>query len=263
MTMSKYTERQNELIRYRKERRRKKAKAVLTIFLCAVVSAGIVGTLFFAPFFNVVEVYSVGNERLDENYIIAASNIRIGDNIFRTGLDSIISDVTAIPYVREANARRVFPNRIRIWVRENEPKANIAIEDLFVAIDERGNVLEFLQEPYRIPTIRGLNVDKASPGERLTAHNSLNMEIALTLINSIISNDISDSIISVDVANLTRISMNYENRINVIMGDANNLAYKVMFMQAIIESEIAPHEQGILDMSLEEPHFSPRFPTTN
>ena len=247
-------ERQIELLKYKKARRKKKAKAVFTIFVSLLLSVGIVVTLFFAPVFNVVEIYAVGNDRIAEDYIIAAANVRLGDNVFATSVQRIISNVSAIPYVREANARRIFPNRIRVWVSEAEPQANIAVDEFFAAIDERGMVLEILQHPYDVPIIRGLNVDRLVPGERPVAYNSANFMVGLSLLSEIIANDLINNIVSIDVANLTQISMNFENRINVIIGDANNLDYRIMFF-AHIMSTILPHEQGIIDMSLENPYF--------
>ncbi|MCL2838944.1 MAG: FtsQ-type POTRA domain-containing protein [Oscillospiraceae bacterium] len=257
----KYTDRQIELNKYRKERKRKKARTIFTIFVCLFLSVGIVVTLFFAPAFNLVEVYVVGNERLSEGEIIAASELRAragefrGDNIFSTGTQRVISNIMTLPYVQEANVRRVFPNRIRIWVREKEPQAIIAYGEMFVVIDQTGLVLEVLQEQYNLPIIRGLNVDRAIPGEILTAENSTNMYVGLLTLNEIIANQMQTNIISIDVTNLTQITLNYENRIRVIMGDTNNLAYRIMFLQNIVET-IPSHEHGTLDMSLENPPFT-------
>lgn len=244
----------DELIKYRKQRKRRRAKILLTAFISIILAAGIIGTLFFAPIFGVSEIYSVGNERISENYIIARSGIRLGDNIFRSSTQRIILNISEIPYVREVSVRRIFPNRMRILVSENEPRANVATGELFAIIDERGNVLEIQQDPYGIPIIRGLNVDRHTPGERLTAHNSANMEIGINLLNEIIANELSESVINIDVTSLTRITMNFENRINIVVGDGNNLAYKIMFMRNILDT-IQPHEQGILDMSLAQPYF--------
>jgi len=240
------------------------------VFICAILSVGVVVVIFFAPFFNVTEIYSVGNERLSESAIITASEISVGENIFRTSTQRIISNVMSEPLVREANVRRIFPNRLRIWVRENEPQANIAIGELFAVIDERGYILMELQEqPYSVPVIHGLNVDRhaARPGTRLAAQNSPNMEVAITLLNKLIENDLAESVISIDVTRLTRIEMNYDMRITVILGDAENLDYKIRLFEHIITDETAarelgidgriqPHEHGILDMSLERPVFS-------
>ena len=254
-----YTERQIELNRLRRERQRKKLKTFLTLLVCVALSAGIVGTIFFAPFFNVAEIYAVGNSRLSEDRIITASEIQVGENIFRTSTQRIISNVTSEPLVHEANVRRIFPNRLRIWVREREPQANVAVGDLFAVIDERGFILMELQEqPYNVPVIHGLNVDRLSarPGTRISAHNSANMEVAITLLNEIIEIGMIDSVISIDVTRLTRIELNYEMRVTVIIGEADELEYKIRLLQHIMTTQIAPHEHGIFDMSIDPPYFN-------
>ena len=116
-------------------------------------------------------------------------------------------------------------------------------------------VLEVLQEQYNLPIIRGLNVDRAVSGEILTVENPTNMYVGLLTLNEIIANQMQTSIISIDVANLTQITLNYENRIRVIIGDTDNLAYRIMFLQNIMET-IPSHEHGTLDMSPENPHFT-------
>jgi len=259
--MSNYIERQDEMLKYRKARRRKKFKTRFTIFICLVLSIGIVITLFYAPIFEVAEIYAIGNNRVSEDEIIARAdvfvktNTRAGDNIFRTSTQGIINNVLTIPYVRAANARRIFPNRLRIWVLESEPQANITIDGgRYAIIDERGRILEVSHEAFDIPIFQGLNVDNLIPGESLTASGAVNADIAIAILNEMINNGISDKIVSIDITSLTQITMNYENRINVMLGNANDLEYKIMFFSHIA-AEISPHEHGVLDMSLEEPFF--------
>ena len=251
----------DEMQKYRRERKRKRFKARFTIFVCVLLSGGIVVTLFFAPIFEITDIYAIGNNRVTEGEIIArsevlmASGTRSGDNIFRTSSQRIINNVLTIPYIREANARRLFPNRIRIWVRESEPRANIAIYGgRYAIIDERGQILEILSEPYIIPTFYGLDADNPVAGEMLAAENAVNLEVALMILNELINHRISDRIVSIDITSLTQITMNYENRISIIIGNASDLDYKIEFFSNIA-GEIAPHEHGVLDMSLQEPFF--------
>jgi len=261
--MNHYSERQDEMLKHRKVRRRKRFKTRFTIFVCLVLSIGIVLTLFFAPIFEITEIYAVGNSRVSEDEIIARSDVfiktdtRSGDNIFRTNVQGIINNILTIPYVRAANVRRVFPNRLRIWVSESEPQANISIYGgRYAVIDERGRVLEISHESFDLPTFQGLNVDNPEPGEALSANVEANIEIALLILNEIIANRMLDRIISIDITSLSHITMNYENRVNVIIGNANDLEYKIMFFSNIAET-ISPHEHGVLDMSLQQPYFRP------
>ena len=255
--MSAYTQRQNELNKYRKARKRKKVWTSFTIFIYLIIAAGIVWTIFYAPIFNITKVYSTGNIKLSESEIIAASGCRVGNNIFRSSISSIKAQVTAIPYVRESNVRREFPNRVKIWVRESTPMAIISKNEQFLVIDETGKVLEIIldQNEYSIPTIRGLDVDKYIAGEKFGVTNSKNMDISIICLNEIINSDIHKNIISIDVTNLISIGLNYENRINVNLGEPSNMEYKIRMLKNIVDTKIAPHEQGVLDFSGENPYF--------
>ena len=98
----------------RKKRRWRKRKRGLLIFLFLVVCVSIVAGLFYAPFFNIAQVYCVGFETLAEEDILKVAAVPIGANIFQTNVGELKRRVAAIPYVGESNVRRVFPNKIKI-----------------------------------------------------------------------------------------------------------------------------------------------------
>ena len=250
-------------------RRRRKRTGVLWTLVFFAVSCGIVWTLFYAPFFNISRIYVVGYSRLTEEEIIAESYAQVGDNIFRTSISEIKQRVRRLPYVKECNAKREFPNRIKIWVRESAPEAIVRYEEQdawiverFAVTDASGKVLEVrdeIDDEYNIPVIDGLLVDGVVPGKVLAAHNKRNFEIAIECVEEIVNNGLLGDVVSVDVSDIDNITLNLQNRIEVNLRESSQIGYKLMLMNSAWRPpHISEYERGRMIYTNGRFNFIPR-----
>ena len=142
--------RQNRAERMRKRR----IKFFIVVGFLAACAAVIV-VLFCAPVFNIQEVFCAGNEKISSEELIGTANVQMGRNIFQTNISEIKKRIAELPYVEESNVRRIFPNKIKIWVRENRPAAYLYSGDKLAVVDLSAKVLEVIDSPDQISQIAG------------------------------------------------------------------------------------------------------------
>ena len=202
----------------------------------------------------------VGYNRLAEAEIIRESQAQTGENIFRTSMQEVKQRVGQIPYVKECNAKREFPNRIKIWVRECSPEAVVRYEEAgvrgteealdaerFAVLDASGKVLETRDEisGYNIPIISGLMVDDIVLGQTLEARNKSNFEAAVECVKEIVNNGLLGDIGGVDVSDINNITLNLQNRIEVNLREGSQLGYKFMLMNSAWKPPyVSEYERG-------------------
>lgn len=84
----------------------------------------------------------------------------IGRNVFQVSLAERKRELEKIPWVETASVLRLWPNRLRVMVKERTPVAFIAIGDHVELIDAQGVLMEIppdVQSEYSFPVILGMN----------------------------------------------------------------------------------------------------------
>ena len=114
---------EQQKMQQRKRRKRKKRRHGLLIFLFLAVCASVVAGLFYAPFFNIGQVYCMGNVTLTEQEILTAAAVPMGHQCRGTqtagGIHPLCGTVQRPAGVPEQNqdmgqgvpARGVYPGR--------------------------------------------------------------------------------------------------------------------------------------------------------
>ena len=118
-----YTNRQKQLMR--KKRKQQKRKRIFVLFCFVVCSAAILALVFKAPFFNITGVEVKGYKILKKEQILEKAEVEKGKNIFSVSMTGIKDRLMEMPYVDDAEIKRVFPNKISIDVKESVPRAYI------------------------------------------------------------------------------------------------------------------------------------------
>ena len=83
----------------------------------------------------------------------------LGRNIFLISMDERKRELEKIPWVESATVMRLWPNRLRVEVKERTPVAYVAIGDRIGVIDAQGVVMELspgVPADYSFPVIRGM-----------------------------------------------------------------------------------------------------------
>jgi cell division protein FtsQ len=80
-----------------------------------------------SPRFAIDQIELRGNHHLADDQARALLPIHVGDNVFEAGLDSMVRELRANPWVDRADAHRVLPHTVVIEIHEHEP---VALADL-------------------------------------------------------------------------------------------------------------------------------------
>ena len=252
-------------------------KRGLAVKLASVAAAVAAVILCLSLFFRVEEVVVSGTDKYTPWMIREASGISDGDSLLSIS-DARVSGniISRLPYVDEVRVGIKLPGTVHIEITELETTYAIEASDgSWWLITSDGRVVERIQttaaaaytriygvqanDPKEDQTVRAAEEDSGteSTGEagdgvtlpttaRITGAERL--EAVITILTALEDNGVIGQIASVDVTNINDITMEYGQRLHVVLGTGENLAYKVQYM-ALAIAQIEEYETGELDVS--------------
>ncbi len=123
---------------------RRYGRAFLNVFLALAVTVGLgFGALqlrlwaLTSPSFALKDVNVTGAKRAEAPELLRLAGLTRGQNLFRLDPLALARSMGAHPWVKRVEVTRRFPARVSIDVTEHEPKALLALGDLYV-LDAEG-----------------------------------------------------------------------------------------------------------------------------
>lgn len=245
----------------RRARRRMRAKRRLTVFGFLFLCAAVIVFILKAPIFNIKSVVCVGNENLSETEVIKAAGVKTGGNIFGANVGMMKKQLAAMPEIAESNVRRIFPNKIKIWVREAKPAVFVRDGEAAVIADRNGRIIR--TEPADSESAAGIaeltGIERASsvPGENVAAEDDLKAAKVFECIGIMSELDMMDKIQYIDAEDLSDIKIGYENRLKIVFGGYDNSKYKLKFIKTVIDDKLSPYETASLDYTGDKLYVGP------
>lgn len=282
---------------------KQRTRLIITAILVVCIGAAI--GLLFTPIFEVNEVVCVGNNRLSYDSIIEASQVKIGQNIMFQRVTRMEKNLLKLPDVEETNVRRLFPNKIKIWVKERVPAGYFILENQCVAADLEGRVIniiegeegykivdaltpekletkieqkeeqreekkekkkdekkedtpeetdkpqEEIQEevniPYSTPLVVGIEINNTSVGKEIQSKDKEKLEVVMEALKAFNKAGILSRMTYFDVENLENVILVIEKRLEVHLGNLDNIEYRAAFLTKIVNEKISSTEKAIMD----------------
>ncbi len=140
--------------------------------------------IFSSNFCDIEDVIIEGNDYLSEDGIFYKSGIQLGENIFKLDLKKSKDFLMQEPWIKEAEIKRVIPNRIIISIKERKPAAIVYIGEEYFSSTKEGIILskiDRLEEGFAPPLILGLELDEIKIGKSI---DKPEFRMALESINS-------------------------------------------------------------------------------
>ena len=190
-----------------------------------------------APIFNVAKIEVVGNNIVTKENIINISGIKVGENIFKYG-NKNENKIKENKYVDDAVINKIYPNTIKIDIKEREIKYQINLINSFVYIDKNGYILENSTIKKEVPIIVGFTINENDllNKERLE---KIDLE-KLSKINKIVESsktiNIENLITEINIENEYVLYLESKSK-KIYIGDASNLINKMLYVQKILEKE--------------------------
>lgn len=114
--------------------------------------------LLVSGYFAVTSVRVENQQRLQQDEVLALSDIEQGSNIFDLDLDMIGRKIEENPWVASAQVERVFPDEVVIRLEERQPQAIVHLGYLYY-VDSGGEIFKMLDAGDRLdyPLISGVD----------------------------------------------------------------------------------------------------------
>lgn len=252
------TAEQQKKAQMRKKRKIQKAKRRFAV--CAVLAVAVCGAaaVFKAPLFDIKEIVCVGQEKLLEEEIVKASGVKKGNNVFLTNIARVKQNLSQIPYVSECNARRIFPNKIKLWVREAKPVFAVKTKETYAICDIGAKVLETTEENEGGICELLLSEElEAAVGKTLISEDDPKLKKILECIGLLSDFDMLKSTNAVDFSDISDIVIYYDSRLKIRLGAASELDYKLKFAEKVIRENISDKEKATVDYTGDKLYVGP------
>lgn len=216
---------------------KKKAKSHVA-FLSFLLVAAIICFFLMSPIFEVENITVMGNVKTTEQEVISSSDIIYGQNIMQINKIAIANKILNLPYVKDVNVRRNWPNRISISIEEKKPVAEMVFYGSKILLDSEGYILEVVTDDFdaNLTVLEGINTCSIIAGEKIECDNQEILQSYLEILKIFDNNDMLNKVDKISYsADEFTIFLTEGHIVN--FGGNDNLQYKVMLLNEIIERE--------------------------
>ncbi len=121
-------------------RKRKSNRTVLYLLLAVILFIGI-AVFCKSNVFNISTISVEGTETLNISDIIELSGLKVGTNIFDFRASSVENLFSTESLVKSAEIKRIYPDEVRIIIKERTPYITVSAEATYYYLDEDGMVI--------------------------------------------------------------------------------------------------------------------------
>ena len=200
------------------------------VFLILLALASIIYSIYAHSYMKISQIYITGNDISPDTEIIGQIGNPIGENILLYKPHDHESDITELPYIENANIKKVFPNLLNINVEENYPLfyQNIDGQDFYIS--NKGLLIgedigEF--DKSMLKEIKGANLRKQI-GENFTGSDA-SLKFLKAIQNFWYFNEVNQ----LNLENKAQIGIMLKD-IDVKFGDLNDIDYKLKVLDNIL-----------------------------
>lgn len=238
-----------KLKNYKKKVKINKIKRRLFLVLFLLIILIII--LLYAPFMQIKKINCYGNSVISSEDIVLNSKICIGNNIFRINKNKAIDYIDDNPYVKTVNIYRKLPSTININIEECQVFAYLKKDNGYVYLNEECKVLELSDVPpdKNVPLIKGVNVTSKVVNEVIEIKNIAQLDCIKDILSVLNNSKFKGMITLIDVTDTKKNKITVNNILEIVLGDTENLDYKLNFMAAGAYDSLGSNQAGTLDVS--------------
>lgn len=228
----------------RKASKRRKITPFLIVVSVFILAAAVY--LCLTMLFNVDRVVIVGNTLYEERDLIETSGIEKGDNLFEVDIAYAEDKLYSVyNYIEEVDVKRSFPNAVTVTITEATPFSVIEEADGYTLVSIGGKVLErgLDEVPEGMLSVRGLSTVTS------TEDNDKRMELMKKIVSTMNSLGMEDYVF-LDLTDTLEITMIYDNRVKVNLGNELQIDYKLQFADSVIIEKIPKTGYQLVDASV-------------
>lgn len=248
------------------------------IRLATVAAVVLALTLGMSIFFKVEKVSVSGNEKYTPWDVRQASGIQEGENLLTLNKAKIVSKIRAeLPYADKVRVGIKLPDMVNIEIVELDVAYAIQEEGSgWWLMNADGKLLEPVTEAQAQAYTRILGVQIAGPqvGQQavaaeptpedssedpaesteptsapvITVLGSERLQLAIDLLQCLENNSIIGTANTVDVSAITQLTLRYDDRFDVTLGDSSDMDKKIRSLKEAVR-QMTEYQTGTLDVS--------------
>lgn len=191
------------------------------------------------------------NSKYDNKSIISASGFKNGENLLLCNSKRCVQNIlTTMPYIGKVKVYKQIPNKITLKVEEAIPTTIIRSNDVYFVLDKDNKILEIRDNPIdNVLIVDGISPIDPQEGYIFIQDDDNKSYILCSMLKSIRDNDLPMTN-EINIEDTISIYFIYDYRIKVLIGNYNNIDYKIRSAEKILKNNISIREKGILDVSL-------------
>ncbi len=241
----------NNKIRRKRQKRIKRIiySALLLCFVAAAIS------LSLTVFFNIQSIEVIESSIYGDTEVIKASEIQIEDNFFLTDLKGAAKKIEgSLPYVGKAVLKRKLPSTLIIEIIETKEYAAFDFETGYVLINEKGKVLSSSATVLRegVSYISNIYPKSANICDTVEFEDGEVLSNVTSILTAVKEAEIQ-KITSINLSDISAITLMYDDRIMLKAGSLNNFERKMQRAAKAILAEEQRNKmvKGTLDLTID------------
>lgn len=228
----------------------------LTLALLVLAMSGITALLCIFLLFKISSIEITGDKVYDDAHILSVCGCSTGDNLFfLSTADKEEKLREELPYIGAVKLIRHFPSKLEIHITGAQVVSCVSSGGAWLYVSGNGKILERKNNPkpgvMQVAGLDSLNVD---PGLSLstTEENQGKLKAYEEIAAKLVELDAAGKFSKLDLTDPYDIRLWYEDRVELKLGSAASLAYKVEFGCTILSEKIGAQDSGTLDLSYAE-----------
>lgn len=238
-----YQKKQKEL-RLKQQRRRALVVLVLSVVLVSVI-------LFLTPIFNIKTVTVEGNRLVSSEQFQELLKPLVGENLFRSGGGKMKKLLKSNSYIDTVDVqKKLFPPSVNVKVTEYVPASMMRAEGALLLVNSELRVLsDDGKMPEPVPVVTGFSVKSFKIGENVKTDDNEKREVLKTILSTLEATGIMDKVIEINISDMSDITMNYDDRIEVLCGSSLDMERKIrLFRETIMSNALAENARGTMNL---------------
>ena len=220
---------------------RRKVAGRIAFLIMTFIAAFLAVTIFF----KIDTIRATATEHYTEQEIIEAIEVKTGDNLFTFRTSSLEKRLLEkFPYLASVRVTRSLPSTLVIETKDSVPAAAISLSGGgYYLIDENGKMLEQSTNiPEGVPSVTGVSIVDGSAGQYIDVKNNKKAEILVSLTKALKEHSMIENVNFINVSALTDVRIGYLGRLDVRLGQADNINEKLKMLVHIVENELSPSD---------------------
>ena len=239
--------------RYNHKRRRGSFSFLYKLLAFVLICTAI--ALALTLFFRIRTIQVSGNDRYTREEIIAAAEVKEGDNLFLMNKYNAAERIRkALPYIETVQFRRMLPDGLSIVVTECADPAAVVQDGKAYLLCDTGNIVDEMAASAARGRmqVKGLTLTGPAVGTQAQAAEGqeLTLERLLELMKALDSRGMTGNVSQLDMSDASQLTLRYLDRFDVYFPGDADYGYKLDYLLAVVE-KLEVNEKGIINMMQE------------